>query len=170
MGHGTFSFVMHPVAQQYFLQPAMRMMLPENASVVYCDRRILQEDTPLALATTRFLEKYCCNVFSTGCLVGDVHLLLQSGGVLIAKSAHLLCEAAAIALVVEQAGGSATDEFGDRILDMEIREDHDLAVTLVLGSQMDVHNLGLTRAPSPTNSIPAMTNGVGIASNKQLEM
>lgn len=142
MGHGTFSFVMHPVAQNYFLQPAMRTAIPDNPDIVYCDRRILREETPLASAAGKLLEKYQCNVLTTGCLVGDLHLLLRTGGVLIAQNVHLLCEAAAIAYLVEQAGGIAIDEFGDRILDMAICEDHDVCVTLVVGSKFDVGNLG----------------------------
>ncbi len=76
---------------------------------------------------------------------------------LIAQSTHLLCEAAAIAFIVEQAGGVAVDEFGDRILDMTVTEDHDVCVTLVLGSKMDVSNLELTGARK--TSVKA-TNGV----------
>lgn len=162
MGHGTFSFVMHPVAQQYFLQPAMRTTIAENPAAVYCDRRILVENTPLGRATGKLLQKFCCNVFSTGCLVSDVHLLLRTGGVLIAQSVHLLCEAAPIAYIVEQAGGVATDEFGDRILEMAVTEDHDVCVTVVVGSRMDHANLDITGARGSNGSI---TNGVASNGN-----
>lgn len=142
MGYGTFSFVMHPVAQNYFLQPAMHTSIAQNTAVVYCDRSIIHQDTPLATASRKLMEKYSCNVLTTGCLIGDIHLLLRTGGLLIAQNVHLLCEAACIAYIVEQAGGVAIDEFGDRILDMTVTEDHDVCVTLVVGSKHDVGNLG----------------------------
>ena len=131
MGHGSFSFVLHPVAQQYFLQPNMKLSISENSSTLYCNRRLLSENTPLGTAAAKVAQRYCCNMFSSGCFVGDVHLLLQSGGLLIARDVHLLCEAAPIAFLIEQANGVATDEFGKRILDMAIDGEHDATVTLV---------------------------------------
>lgn len=150
MGHGVYSFVLHPVTLQYFLQPAMRVNMPENPTVVYADRALLREPTRLADSLAKILEKYCCSMFTTGCLVGDVHHVLQTGGILITPNVHLMCEAAPIAFVIEQAGGQATDEFGRRILDMSITEDYNVEVTLVVGSDSNFRNLDLKK-PEGTN-------------------
>lgn len=142
MGHGVFSFVMHPVAAQYFLQPAAPLVIPDNQGVVYCDRKIMLGDSELAVKSRGLLDSDKFKISSAGCLVSDVYLLLRTGGVLIAKDVHLLCEAAAIAYIVEQAGGVAIDQFGDRILDIAITVDHDIVVTLVAGSNPAVSTVG----------------------------
>lgn len=143
MGHGVYSFVLHPVALQYFLQPAMRLSIPENPSTIYTDRCLLRKPTPIAAALNTLVDRMCSSIFTTGCLVGDVHQLVQTGGLVVAANVHLMCEAASLAFVVEQAGGVATDEFGERILDMAITEDYNVVVTLVLGSPSIHKTLGL---------------------------
>lgn len=142
MGHGTFSFVMHPVANQYFLQPNLPLTIPDNSKIIYCDRDVIRSKSPLAEAATALLNSEKHQVSSSGCLVSDLYLLLRTGGVLIAQKVHLLCEAAAIAYIVEQAGGVAIDEFGDRILDRIITDDYDVHVTLIIGSKPDVTAVG----------------------------
>ncbi|PXF41253.1 Fructose-1,6-bisphosphatase class 1 [Gracilariopsis chorda] len=94
MGHGVYSFVLHPVALQYFLQPAMKLVLPENPTVVYSDRAMLKTIQPISNSLSKLVHKMCCSMFTTGCLVGDVHQLLQTGGLLVAADVHLMCEAA----------------------------------------------------------------------------
>lgn len=143
MGHGVYSFVMHPVALQYFLQPAMRLAIPENPTILYSDRALLRKGIPISTSLCKMVDKLCCSMFTTGCLVGDVHQLMQTGGVLVAEGVHLMCEAAPIAFVVEQCGGAATDEYGSRILDMSITEDYNVSVTLVLGTPASHKNLEL---------------------------
>ncbi len=159
MGHGTSSFVMHPVAQQYFLQPATPLMIPENDKVVYCNRDILRADSSLGSAAKELLGDAKFSVSSSGCLLGDLHMLLRTGGVLIAQNVNLLCEAAPIAYLVEQSGGIAIDEFGDRILDMSITEEYDIKVTIVVGSKTDVGNVGDAIVSAASNARKSKLNG-----------
>ena len=160
MGHGVYSFVLHPVALQYFLQPAMRLAIPENPTSVYSDRAVLRSKSPIAAHLSKMVDKLCCSMFTSGCVIGDLHQLLQTGGVLIATDLHLMCEAGPIAFVVEQCGGVATDEYGRRILDMSITEDYNATVTIVLGTPNSHKNLQLEPKPAGSNSM----NGNGSAS------
>lgn len=143
MGHGVYSFVMHPVALQYFLQPAMRLAIPENPTTVYSDRILLRKSSAIGKSLAKMVDKLCCSMFTTGCLVGDVHQLMQTGGVLVFENVHLMCEAAPVAFIVEESGGVATDEYGTRILDMAITEDYNVSVTIVLGTAASHKNLEL---------------------------
>lgn len=152
MGHGVYSFVMHPVALQYFLQPPIRLAIPQNPTVVYSDRALLHANHPVSKPLAKMVDKLACSMFTTGCLIGDVHQLVQTGGVLVARNVHLMCEAAPVAFVVEQCGGVATDEFGTRIMDMAITDDYMVTVTLILGTPDSLHNLQL---PSKSEDKPA---------------
>lgn len=153
MGHGAYSFVLHPVAMQYFLQPAMRLAIPENPTTVYGDRVLLRKESPIRASLSKMVDKFCCSMFTTGCLVGDVHQLMQTGGLLVIEGVHLMCEAAPLALVVEQCGGVAIDEFGENILDMSITEDYNVNVTLILGTPGTVKNLALLPKCQISNGI-----------------
>lgn len=153
MGHGVYSFVMHPVALQYFLQPPMRLNIPENPATIYADRALLHTSSPISSSLSKMVDKLCCSMFTTGCLIGDVHQLIQTGGVLVFSNVHLMCEAAPVAFVIEQCGGVATDEFGDRVLDMAITEDYNVQITLVLGTPNSHSALGLQAKHSPTNGL-----------------
>lgn len=158
MGHGVYSFVMHPVALQYFLQPPMHLNIPENPTVVYTDRKLLRNGAhPVAAPLAKMVDKLACSIYTTGCLTGDLHQLMQTGGVLVACDVHLLCEAAPIAFIVEQCGGVATDEAGKRILDLAVNDDFMVHVTLVLGTTDTHGNLQLA-AP---DLAPANGNGSG---------
>ena len=151
MGHGLYSFVMHPVALQYFLQPAMRVTLPENPSAVYSDRRFVKkQDGVLGRCIAKCLDKHCGSMYGTGCLVGDVHLMLQNGGVVVGKDAHFLCETAPFSFIIEQAGGVALNESGARIMDLQVLDDANMQVTLVAGSPITMKNLG-QELQSPMN-------------------
>eukprot|EP00172_Hildenbrandia_rubra_P000137 Plantae.Rhodophyta-Hildenbrandia_rubra.ctg10619.p1 GENE.Plantae.Rhodophyta-Hildenbrandia_rubra.ctg10619~~Plantae.Rhodophyta-Hildenbrandia_rubra.ctg10619.p1 ORF type:complete len:321 (-),score=56.15 Plantae.Rhodophyta-Hildenbrandia_rubra.ctg10619:1290-2252(-) len=151
MGHGLYSFVMHPVALQYFLQPAMRVTLPENPSAVYGERRLVkkQEDV-VGKCIAKSLDKHCGSMYGTGCLVGDVHLMLQNGGIVVGKGSHFLCEAAPLAFLIEQAGGVAVDANGKRILNLQVLGNFDMKTTLVAGSPITMKNVGLC-AQRPVN-------------------
>lgn len=145
MGHGTHSFVLQPVSLQYFLQPATRVTIPDSASS-YLPREILLRDpgaSPLAAALQRAESRFHGQNFTTGGLVGDVHMLLQTGGVLVREKVHLLCEAGPIAMVVEQAGGAALTATGKRILDLKVEDDPNVSITIVAGSKALVGGLGL---------------------------
>lgn len=150
MGHGVFSFVMHPVALQYFLQPPMHLIIPENPTIVYSDRKLLNSFHDISYSLKKMVNTLSCSMYTTGCLVGDLHQLMQTGGVLVAINVHLMCEAAPIAFIIEQCGGVATDETGARILDMAVNDDVNLKVTLVLGTPDSHRNLHISAKPSNT--------------------
>ena len=87
------------------------------------------------------------NLRYIGSLVADFHRNLLKGGIFMYPADHrdpkkprgklrLLCEAAPLAMVVEQAGGLATDGVR-RILDLEPQELHQ-RVPLFIGSKKDV--------------------------------
>lgn len=156
MGHGVYSFVMHPVALQYFLQPPMHLNIPENPTVVYTDRKLLHDKKqPISAPLAKMVDKLASSVFTTGCLVGDLHQLMQTGGVLVATNVHLMCEAAPIAYIMEQSGGVATDETGARILAMAVTHDFNFnsKVTLALGTPDSHSNLHLSE------NVPKLSNG-----------
>lgn len=145
MKHGVYSFVMHPVTLQYFLQPSTHLMFPESPTTVYCRRELLlNNSSEVAQRVKDMISKYSASTLTTGCLVGDLHMVLQNGGVLVADKAHLLCEAAPAALIVEEAGGAAVDANGTRILDLAIEEDHTETVTLIIGPRSTIEGLNLT--------------------------
>lgn len=156
MGHGVYSFVMHPVALQYFLQPPMHLIIPENPTIVYSDRKLLNSPESISPLLAKMVDKLSCSMFTTGCLVGDLHQLMQTGGVLVAVDVDLMCEAAPTALIVEQCGGVATDETGTRIMDMAVNDDLGVHVTLVLGTPDSHRNLQL----SPSQVQPANGNSL----------
>lgn len=152
MGHGVYSFVMHPVALQYFLQPPMHLNIPENPTVVYTDRMLLHAKHPISSALAKMVDKMSSSIFTTGCLVGDLHQFMHTGGVFIATEVHLMCEAAPIAFIMEQSGGVATDHTGVRILAMTVTHDFNATVTLVLGTPDSHGNLQLSaNVPKPSN-------------------
>ena len=90
------------------------------------------------------------NLRYIGSLVADFHRNLLTGGIFMYPAdlrnpkkptgkLRLLCEAAPLAMVVEQAGGMATDG-KTRILDIEPQELHQ-RVPLFIGSQNDVQKV-----------------------------
>lgn len=146
MGHGLHSFVLQPVSLQYFLQPAQRVSIPEGAST-YLPRELAlrpKETCQIAAAMQRAEKRFRGQNFTTGGLVGDLHMLLLTGGVLVREGVHLLCEAGPLALVVEQAGGAALTGTGKRVLDLKVEEDPNVVITIVVGSKAMVEGLGLS--------------------------
>lgn len=161
MGQGLYSFVLHPVALQYFLQPSTRIAIPD-ATTVYCDRTLLlAKQSALGKVLQKCVESYQGSTITTGCLVGDLHMLLQTGGVLFARDVHLLCDAAPMAFVIEQAGGLALTVNGARILDLAVKEDHHATVTMVAGSLVTVEKLNLGESHISNGNGTRHENGFG---------
>ena len=81
----------------------------------------------------------------SGCLVGDVHRILLSGGIYLYPGEtdkpegklRLLYEANPLAMLIEQAGGRASTGTG-RILDVEPKALHQ-RVPLFIGSTVDMY-------------------------------
>lgn len=82
-----------------------------------------------------------------GSMVADVHRTLLTGGIFAypadTKSPkgklRLLYECFPMAMIVEKAGGQATDGKGKRILDIQPKSIHERS-SIVLGSRLDVED------------------------------
>lgn len=136
--HGVYSFCLHPVATQFFLQPSSAITIPDVFDKVYVDRARLRNDAEVGESLTDlFLTRGPTPVktYDTGTLVGNFNEIALQGGVLIQFDCHLLCEAGPLALLVEQLGGTAVDAFGKRVLDHSVKDEnvHE-TVTLIAGS------------------------------------
>lgn len=80
MGHGLYSFVLHPVALQYFLQPDQRLTITEAGYAVYGKRTIISSPTPLGTGVRKFIEETPnVKMYHTGCMAGNVALMLPNG-------------------------------------------------------------------------------------------
>ncbi len=143
--HGVFSFCLHPVATQYFLQPTTALSIPESSVAVYGDRQRIKNDPEVGAALTRFIAENKpkpCKNFDTGSMVGNFNEVSLHGGVAVKFDAHLLCEAAPFALLIEQKGGKAIDATGTRILDLGIDgPDVHKTVTIMAGSATAIDQL-----------------------------
>lgn len=115
---GAYSFVLHPVATQYFLQPRTERRVKNSCFDVYADTAKLRENKPLYDAVRRVAasSEPRGSVYDAGCFVANFHGASTSGGVVVSCDAHVLCEAGPMALIMEQMGGKATDSKGNRIL------------------------------------------------------
>ena len=129
----------------------MHLNIPENPTILYSDRKLLRSDHPISPSLAKMVDKLSCSMYTTGCITGDLHQLMQAGGVLITVDVHVLCEAAPIALIVEQCGCVAIDQNGSRISVMAVEDDFTVKVTLVLGTSDGIQNLQLTSNPQSAN-------------------
>mmetsp|Transcript_282 Transcript_282/g.517 ORF Transcript_282/g.517 Transcript_282/m.517 type:complete len:325 (-) Transcript_282:374-1348(-) len=134
MGYGVHAFTLHPVAVQYFLQSSAPVMLDPVPTCVYGNREYLRGDSKIARAVNEQSIKYDWKTINTNSLLANFALFMQNGGVLLWENAHLLCEAAPLAFLVEQAGGAAVDHEGKRILDMKSSDNPHATLTLCCGS------------------------------------
>uniref|UniRef100_A0A7S2ZWI6 Fructose-bisphosphatase n=1 Tax=Rhodosorus marinus TaxID=101924 RepID=A0A7S2ZWI6_9RHOD len=142
MGHGLYSFVLHPVAMQYFLQPDQRLTIKESSSAVYGKRTIVSSNTALGKGVKNYVDSnHDVKMYHTGCMAGNVALMLPNGGALVKPDAHLLCECAPLAFIIEQAGGVATDGEGTRILDLTVGDDYHMKVNFLAGVEEIVHEI-----------------------------
>lgn len=135
--HGVYSFCLHPVATQYFLQPSSALSIPESGIGMYCDRAQVRRDAFVGSCVMKYVEasEQPPRMFDAGTLIGNFNQVTTHGGVLIHFDCHLLCEAGPLALILEQMGGKAVDSDGNRILDLGV-EDEDVhrKVTIIAGS------------------------------------
>mmetsp|Transcript_35566 Transcript_35566/g.141852 ORF Transcript_35566/g.141852 Transcript_35566/m.141852 type:complete len:96 (+) Transcript_35566:716-1003(+) len=90
MGHGLYSFVLHPVAMQYFLQPDQRLTIKESSSAVYGKRTIVSSNTALGKGVKNYVDSnHDVKMYHTGCMAGNVALMLPNGKMVTAESAQL---------------------------------------------------------------------------------
>lgn len=148
--HGVYSFSLHPVARQYFLQPTTALTLPETATAVYGERAKLRSqykmnNRSVAAAIDKFMAESSTPIktFDTGTLVANFHGVSKSGGIVVEFDCHLLCAAGPLALMIEQQGGSAVDGNGKRILDLSLVDDTDIhkKVTLIAGTAAAIEEI-----------------------------
>src|SRR5690349_1338181 len=148
-GKGVHGFTLDPNVGEYQLShPTIKM--PARGKVYAVNEGNYAkwpEGTKRYIDSLKKLDKATGRPYSSrysGCLVADVHRLLLAGGIYLYPGEinkpegklRLLYEANPMAMVVEQAGGSATT--GEmRILDIEPKKLHQ-RVPLIIGSAEDV--------------------------------
>jgi fructose-1,6-bisphosphatase I len=148
-GKGVHGFTLDPNVGEYQLShPSIKM--PSRGKVYAVNEGNYQkwfEGTKRYIDSLKKPDKTTGRPYSSrysGCLVADVHRLLLAGGIYLYPGEinkpegklRLLYEANPMAMVVEQAGGSASN--GDmRILDIEPKKLHQ-RVPLIIGSADDV--------------------------------
>ncbi|KAK4529547.1 hypothetical protein CCYA_CCYA01G0404 [Cyanidiococcus yangmingshanensis] len=165
---GVYRFVLHPVAKQFFMcwggplefgveHDRNRRRLSELVAVhsepkavsdvitpvFFATRESFLGDDALARALRHLADQHEYSAVHTGCLIGDFHTLLQRGGILIADKVDLLCEAAPLAYLAEEAGARAINEYGSRILDQRLGGDDPLhaKTQLLIGSTTQLAEL-----------------------------
>lgn len=146
--HGVYSFSLHPVARQYFLQPTHPLTIPETLTAIYGERSKIRGKnniTPVGEAINKYMREYTHPVktFDTGTIIGNFHGCVKSGGVMVQHDCHILCTAGPLALITEQMGGKAVDGDGNRILDLSLKDDTDIhkKTTLIAGSPSAVDDI-----------------------------
>lgn len=152
VGDGVHGFTLDPMVGEFFLTHP-RIRLPERGGQYAINEGHAGQWHAWTRAYVATLKtddngrgkpyglRYC------GCLVADVHRILLSGGIFLypGDTKHpqgklrLVYEAFPMAMLVEQAGGAATDG-RRRILDYRAEELHQ-RVPLVLGSRLDVEDV-----------------------------
>lgn len=137
VGNGTHSFVLQPVAKQYFHDPTEPMEFKIGCNDVYTDTATLYSGKYSALS--RAVKDTIMNadprgrIFDHNCFVASVHSAMTSGCLVVLFDTNLLCEAGPAAMICEQMGGKATDGKGKRILDMAVKEKLRENTTFVAG-------------------------------------
>jgi fructose-1,6-bisphosphatase I len=155
-GHGVERFTLDPTIGEFILT-GENMKIPEDSKRIYSvnEGNYLTWDAPMQKAIDNF--KYNKPTYSAryvGSMVADIHRTLLYGGIYLypADAAkgngklRLLYEGFPMAMLIEQAGGSASSGLFKgkitRILDLVPQKIHDKCPVLI-GSKRDV-NLVLT--------------------------
>ncbi len=151
-GNGVDGFTLDPTVGEFLLShPNIR--IPEEGKVYSVNEAYTcywDEKTRRTVEYFKSPDNYRGKPYRAryiGSLVADFHRNLLYGGIFMYPAdkkdpakprgkLRLLCEAAPLAFVVEQAGGAATDG-KDRILDLKASELHE-RVPLFIGSRKDV--------------------------------
>jgi fructose-1,6-bisphosphatase I len=154
-GRGVHGFTLDPSVGEFLLShPDIR--IPENGKIYSVNEsywHYWDEPTQKVVSYYKNPNNKRGQPYSLryiGSLVADFHRNLLSGGIFMYPAdfrdpkkpggkLRLMCEAAPLAMVVEEAGGMATDG-KMRILDIEPQQLHQ-RVPLFIGSKNDVQNL-----------------------------
>ena len=154
-GEGVHGFTLDPSVGEFLLSHPDIKIPPEGKfySVNESYWNFWDEPTRKAVSYFKTPENHrgqAYNLRYIGSLVADFHRNLLAGGIFMypadfrdpkkpSGKLRLLCEANPLAMVVEQAGGMATDGKG-RILDIDPQELHQ-RVPLFIGSKNDVEKV-----------------------------
>ena len=147
-GQGVHGFTLDPSVGEFLLSHE-NIRIPEKGKVYSVNEGYAgywDEATKEVVALFKAAPKPC-SLRYIGSLVADFHRNLLYGGIFMYPKdtrdpkktkgkLRLMCEANPLALIVEQAGGKATDGV-NRILDIEPNELHQ-RVPLFIGSSQDV--------------------------------
>jgi fructose-1,6-bisphosphatase I len=147
-GHGVHGFTLDPLLGEFLLShPDMR--IPDVGQYLSVNESYEQIWAPRVTALIRRYRgldgrREAMNVRYVGSLVADFHRNLRGGGIFAYPAnkktpngkLRLLYEAAPLAMIVEQAGGAATDGV-NRILEIQPTELHQ-RTPLYIGSKLDV--------------------------------
>ena len=147
-GHGVHGFTLDPMLGEFLLShPDMR--IPETGKYLSVNESYEQIWAPPVTALIRRYrgldgKREAMNVRYVGSLVADFHRNLFGGGIFAYPAnkktpngkLRLLYEAAPLAMIVEQAGGAATDGV-NRILEIQPTELHQ-RTPLYIGSKLHV--------------------------------
>jgi fructose-1,6-bisphosphatase I len=152
-GRGVHGFTLDPSVGEFLLSHPDIKMPPEGKfySINESYWHYWDEHTRKAVSYFKNPEnKRLYNLRYIGSLVADFHRNLLAGGIFMyptdfrdpkkpSGKLRLMCEAAPLAMIAEQAGGMATDG-KERILDIEPQELHQ-RVPLFIGSKNDVEKV-----------------------------
>lgn len=133
VGQGVHNFILNPVARQFFLsrQSTEAFTLPSGCSNVYTDTESLKKEQAFKKAVNEVTQEGTPKgkLFALNAFTPSLHEALKSGALVVLFNVHLLCEAGPAAMLIEQAGGRATNGRGRRILDSSISdEEHETNV------------------------------------------
>lgn len=111
-----YKFYLQPVATQYFLQPNHLISFDKPSFNLYTDYHQSRTDPALGKHALAFCSARSGNVYDNGCMIANFQGAMAAACLFIGHDMHVLCEAAPLALIVEQMSGKATDGAGNRIL------------------------------------------------------
>eukprot|EP00180_Rhodochaete_pulchella_P002127 Plantae.Rhodophyta-Rhodochaete_pulchella.ctg32148.p1 GENE.Plantae.Rhodophyta-Rhodochaete_pulchella.ctg32148~~Plantae.Rhodophyta-Rhodochaete_pulchella.ctg32148.p1 ORF type:complete len:347 (-),score=42.73 Plantae.Rhodophyta-Rhodochaete_pulchella.ctg32148:106-1146(-) len=136
MGYGVHSFSLHPVAVQYFLQPNQRIEIPTGGTSLFASRKTVLQDAPLGKALSKLMTEKTWKLQDVGSFVANTYYMIKLGGVVVVEQADLLCEAAPLAFIIEQAGGTAYTIDGSKIME-STADDECHTMTSFIGGHSD---------------------------------
>jgi len=152
-GEGVYGFTLDPSVGEFFLSHE-NIRIPEKSKYYSINEGNYNHWTPEIRNYVQYLKEIdvdSCRPYSSryiGTLVADFHRNLIIGGIFLYPrdnrnpdkpkgKLRLLYEASPMAFLVEQAGGRAITDEGQRILDIQPQELHE-RVSLIIGSKQEV--------------------------------
>ncbi|KAF0189058.1 MAG: fructose-1 6-bisphosphatase [Desulfobulbaceae bacterium] len=152
-GHGVHGFTLDPSVGEFFLSHE-NIRVPERSKYFSVNEGNYHYWSPVMRDYIQYfkeIDESSGRPYSSryiGTLVADFHRNLITGGVFLYPSdcrnpdkpqgkLRLLYEASPLAFLIEQAGGRAVNDAGQRILDIQPESLHE-RTSLILGSKQDI--------------------------------